>query len=230
VGSDGDPSTPRTDGPAVLVVERCRLTGAALAAVIESRPWSGSVRITARFDPADTAPADLVIVDARSDDAAGLPELVHRYRPTAGLLVMAVGREEADIVGWAERGVAGILAEDDGLADLDAVGETVAHGQSACSGTVAGVLLRHVHLRMSASQPEPAGDVHLTPREREVLALIELGWSNKQIARQLCIEIRTVKNHVHHLLEKLRVSRRDEAAGWRRRVDLPSVGTGPRRA
>ena len=32
-----------------------------------------------------------------------------------------------------------------------------------------------------------------------MLALIELGWSNKQIARQLCIEIRTVKNHVHNL-------------------------------
>lgn len=232
MGCDVGPSTQRADRPVVLVVERCRLAGVALAAVIESRPWAGSVRITARFDPADTVPIDLVIVDARSHDAAALPELVHRYQPTAGLLVMAVGREEADIVGWAERGVAGILAEDDGLAELDAVGETVARGQVACSGSVAGVLLRHLHVRMSGERPEPAEDVYLTPRECEVLALIELGWSNKQIARQLCIEIRTVKNHVHNLLEKLRVSRRGEAAAWRRRVDgvdLASVGTGAHR-
>jgi two-component system, NarL family, nitrate/nitrite response regulator NarL len=227
VGSDADPFTQRADRPDVLVVERCRLTGMALAAVIESRPWTGSVRTAACFDPADTAPTDLVIVDARSHDAAALPELVHRYRPEAGLLVMAVGREEADIVGWAERGVAGILVEDDGLADLDAVGQTVAHGQVACSGSVAGVLLRHLYQRTSGLRPEPADDVHLTPREREVLALIELGWTNKQIARQLCIEIRTVKNHVHNLLEKLRVGRRSEAAAWRRHLDPTSVGTSP---
>ena len=229
MASQFEPSTRPADVPAVLVVERCRLAGVALAAVIASRPWSGSVRSVVRFDPADSARTDLVIVDARDPGAAALPELVHRYQPEAGLVVLSVGPDEADIVSWAERGVAGILTEDDGLAELDAVGSTVAQGRAACSGSVAGVLLRQFSLRAAAPPRLSVDDVHLTPREREVLALIELGWSNKQIARQLCIEIRTVKNHVHNLLEKLRVSRRAEAAAWRdrdSRIGGPPLATG----
>jgi DNA-binding NarL/FixJ family response regulator len=209
------PTDHPTDRPEVLVVERCRLAGVALAAVIASRPWSGAVRSVVRFDPADSAHPDLVIVDARDAGAPALPDLVHRYQPEAGLVVLSVSPDEADIVGWAERGVSGILTEDDGLAELDAVGTTVAQGRAACSDSVAGVLLRQFSCRAAAPPRPRIDDVCLTPREREVLALIELGWSNKQIARQLCIEIRTVKNHVHNLLKKLRVSRRDEAAAWR---------------
>jgi two-component system, NarL family, nitrate/nitrite response regulator NarL len=52
----------------------------------------------------------------------------------------------------------------------------------------------------------------LTPREAEILALIDRGLSNKDIARQLHVELATVKNHVHHILEKLHVHRRGEAA------------------
>ena len=68
--------------------------------------------------------------------------------------------------------------------------------------------------RLATLQTELPADQEgcLTRREREVLTLIELGWSNKQIAQNLCIEVRTVKNHVHNLLEKLRVTRRGEAA------------------
>jgi DNA-binding NarL/FixJ family response regulator len=52
----------------------------------------------------------------------------------------------------------------------------------------------------------------LTPRESEILALVEQGRSNKDIARQLTISSATVKNHMHNILQKLRVSRRGQAA------------------
>src|SRR4051812_9685329 len=55
-------------------------------------------------------------------------------------------------------------------------------------------------------------EVVLTPRELEILSLIEDGRSNKEIAYLLFIEVSTVKNHVHCILEKLHVSRRTEAA------------------
>jgi DNA-binding NarL/FixJ family response regulator len=56
----------------------------------------------------------------------------------------------------------------------------------------------------------------LTAREIEVLRLLELGRSNKEIAAAMCIEVATVKNHVHPLLRKLKVKRRSEAvAKWR---------------
>ena len=57
---------------------------------------------------------------------------------------------------------------------------------------------------------------YLTARELEIIRLIERGLSNKEIAHELCIEIATVKNHVHKILEKLQVKTRTEAtAVWR---------------
>ena len=54
----------------------------------------------------------------------------------------------------------------------------------------------------------------LTPREREVLSLIALGLSNSEIAERLTLELGTVKNHVHHILEKLNVSSRQDAVAY----------------
>ena len=218
--------------PTVLVIDRCRLTGEALASVLKTRPWVGSIRTAPRLDPMDRM-TGLIIVNARDADASALPELVHRYNPDASLVVLGVSGDAAEIVGWAERGVAGILTEDDGLDELDAVAATVASGRAACSSPVAGVLLRQFSLRAPAAPGVRVDAVHLTPREREVLALIELGWTNKQIAHHLYIEVRTVKNHVHNLLEKLRVSRRSEAATWRdrgARINREATRTSPPRA
>jgi DNA-binding NarL/FixJ family response regulator len=54
----------------------------------------------------------------------------------------------------------------------------------------------------------------LTSREMEVLELISKGYTNQQIAQNLVIEVGTVKNHVHNILEKLNVSSRGEAAAY----------------
>lgn len=61
----------------------------------------------------------------------------------------------------------------------------------------------------------------LTAREREILELIERGLSNKEIARRLRIELGTVKNHVHNVLQKLQVRGRGEAAHSMRLRSLP---------
>lgn len=60
-------------------------------------------------------------------------------------------------------------------------------------------------------------ETRLTHREKDILALIEGGASNKQIAQQLNLEVATVKNQVHNILKKLRVSRRSEIAAVIRR-------------
>ena len=74
------------------------------------------------------------------------------------------------------------------------------------------MLLRRVAqgARGRRSGDEAAG--HLTAREREIVALIDMGLSNKEIATRLSIELSTVKNHVHNVLEKLGASGRLEAA------------------
>jgi len=59
---------------------------------------------------------------------------------------------------------------------------------------------------------QPGGEHSLTAREREIVKLIDRGFSNKEIARDLNMAVSTVKNHVHHILKKLAVARRGQAA------------------
>jgi DNA-binding NarL/FixJ family response regulator len=100
----------------------------------------------------------------------------------------------------------------------------VARGEALCSPRVAGLLFRRV--TALACERAPQADLSLlTQRERETLSLIEHGLSNKEIARRLAIRLTTVKNHVHHILEKLGVSRRGAAAAVIRQGG--SQGPGP---
>ena len=111
----------------------------------------------------------------------------------------------------AEAGAAGYLLRSDPLVELVAVIGSVARGETRCSPRVAAALLRRV-ATLSHERRHQAEPTRLTAREREVLQLVDDGLSNKQIARRLSIELRTVKNHVHHILEKFQVHRRAEAA------------------
>jgi DNA-binding NarL/FixJ family response regulator len=97
--------------------------------------------------------------------------------------------------------------------------ESVACGESRCSARTAAALLRRVAV-LSAQREPPGPPDGLTPRERQIAGLIAQCRSNKEIARELCIEISTVKNHVHRILEKLGVRGRAEAAA-RVRANLP---------
>jgi DNA-binding NarL/FixJ family response regulator len=65
-----------------------------------------------------------------------------------------------------------------------------------------------------ASTPSVAQIPELTPREEDVLRLLAQGFSNQRIARTLVVEVTTVKTHVTHLLQKLQVDSRVQAALW----------------
>src|SRR5256886_10308318 len=75
----------------------------------------------------------------------------------------------------------------------------------------AGALLRRIAALATDGRSDRV-QAHLTSREREIMGLIDEGLSNKEIAKRLRIEVATVKNHVHNILEKLQVHRRGEAA------------------
>jgi DNA-binding NarL/FixJ family response regulator len=67
------------------------------------------------------------------------------------------------------------------------------------------------------AEEEEHSPIHaLTDRERQILQLVDLSLSNKQIARHLGIEVATAKNHVHNILQKLHVHRRIDASSWYR--------------
>lgn len=129
------------------------------------------------------------------------------------LLIVGFGVEEVmgEIVACAEAGLAGYIPSDASLDDLVRQVESVCRGELRCSPQIAAGLFRRLAARLQPQQ-EGAALPDLTRRERQVLQLIDDGLSNKMIARSLGIEVSTVKNHVHNLLEKLNVDSRMQAA------------------
>jgi DNA-binding NarL/FixJ family response regulator len=155
---------------------------------------------------------DVVLLDmSTAESVAILRELSRGVRETR-VVALGVGETVAEVVAYAEAGVAGYVTREQALDDLVAAIVAVARGEASCSPRAAAMLLQHVSALADIQQEHPAASVHLTGREREILALIRAGLSNKEIGRRLCIELPTVKNHVHNILEKLGVSGRHEAA------------------
>jgi DNA-binding NarL/FixJ family response regulator len=133
-----------------------------------------------------------------------------RARPGVPVVVAAVGHDEADVVRWAEAGVAGFVTREQSLPDVAAMIESVAGGEAPCDGHIGAVLLRRLTAHSRARALESTA--RLTRREREVAQLLGEGCSNKEIASRLQIELPTVKHHVHAVLDKLALRRRTEVA------------------
>jgi two-component system nitrate/nitrite response regulator NarL len=128
-----------------------------------------------------------------------------------GVLAIAVPNREEDLLACLEAGVSGFVTQEASVAALLDALESVARGELLCSPSVAAALGRRVAaLARDRQQVVPLPE--LTTRELEVVRLIDEGLSNKEIARRLWIEVPTVKNHVHHILGKLGVKRRAQAA------------------
>jgi two-component system, NarL family, nitrate/nitrite response regulator NarL len=156
-------------------------------------------------------PIDVVLLNMATSQSVALLHAVVRAAPQVPVVAMAVADSDEEVITCAEAGVAGYLQREDSFADLLAVIQSVANGETLCSPRVAATLLRRV-ATLAAGRRSPPEVANLTAREREVVQLIDQGMSNKEIARRLSIEVRTVKNHVHNILQKLQVSRRGEAA------------------
>jgi two-component system, NarL family, nitrate/nitrite response regulator NarL len=139
-------------------------------------------------------------------------DAVHAVNATASevkVLALCVPDIEHEIIACAEAGVAGYVTRQASLTDVIAAVESVVREETLCSPRIAAALLRHV--ASLAAERERALEPCLTARETQVVELLQEGLSNKQIGQRLHIELPTVKNHVHNILEKLNVGRRAEA-------------------
>jgi two-component system, NarL family, nitrate/nitrite response regulator NarL len=155
---------------------------------------------------------DMVLVDTSDPGALELVRSIVRGRQSPCVVALGLAEAEETVVAYAEAGVAAYVTREDSLDDLVAALRAAAAGDVRCSSRTAGILLRRVATLAALPRAPAAPPVHLTPREVEIASLMDAGLSNKQIAQELQIELPTVKNHVHHILEKLDVARRGEAA------------------
>ncbi len=213
-----------TSAVRVLVLDDTRLYREGLANILQGEEWVAAVDTAAgaeaaldrvgRFSP------DVVLVNMAMVGSVAILGAVVGAAPDACVVAIGVSEREDDVVVCAEAGVSGYLLREGSLADLRATVESVARGETRCSPRIAATLPRRV-AGLTAEWFSKAGRTHLTVREHEILGLIDEGLSNKEIAQRLSIEVRTVKNHVHSILEKLQVRRRGEAAA-RMRAAQPS--------
>src|SRR5437870_3120762 len=158
---------------------------------------------------------DIVLVDFATSDAVRSVADIRRRTPNVKVVAITLGETEAEVIQLAEAGVDGYVLPDGSLDDLIIAVESAVRGELYCPPRVAFTLLRRVGAialgkdRNKKEEEEEKSPIHaLTERERQILQLVDQSMSNKQIARQLGIEVATAKNHVHNILRKLHVHRR----------------------
>jgi DNA-binding NarL/FixJ family response regulator len=163
--------------------------------------------------------AEVVLLDMAMTGSVGVVRALIEAAPGVKVVALAVTETEDEILSCAEAGIAGYVPREGSVNDLIAAIESVARDEARCSPQITAALLRRVASLAGERRVEGSVAV-LTPRQLEIVRLIGQGLSNKEIARQLCIELSTVKNHVHSALEKLGTHRRAEAAMLVRRGGL----------
>lgn len=197
----------------MLVVEDGRLLRECLCAqlaahgMVVDQAWD----LQSLLVSVDRQRPDVILVGVGNEDSATLVQISLDIDRSTKVVVfdLSVDREP-EIISAAEAGVAGLHLRSESFEHLLKLVENAGQGQAQCSPEVSAILMKRVYAFAAQPNPDSTTDV-LTPRETEILALIEQGLSNQQIATRLSLTLHTVKNHVHSVLTKLGVGSRAEA-------------------
>jgi NarL family two-component system response regulator LiaR len=171
-----------------------------LEVVGEAADGAEAVREAERLRP-DVILMDLVM--PRLDGVQAMQELRRRL-PATRVIVLTSFTDEAKLLPAIQAGAAGYLLKNVQPQELARAIRAAHAGEALLDPAVAARLVEAI--------AQPVTRERLTPREREVLVLIGRGLSNKRIALELGVAEKTVKTHVGHLLAKLGVSDRTQAA------------------
>ena len=170
-----------------------------------------AIELARRFEP------DLILLDLNLKGESGLDILraLKEEDPSRRVVILTVSDASDDLLGAIRAGADGYLLKDmEPEALLESVREALS-GTTVIGDTLAGRLAAAVRAEASDPPSTPGrGIAELTERERAVLGFIAAGRSNKLIAHALSITEGTVKVHVKHLLKKLGLRSRVEAAVW----------------
>jgi len=166
--------------------------------------------------------ADIVLLDLELDRGDGVDalRLLREKAPHVRVIIYTSHDDEERIVQAAELGVDGYLLKGCGQRELVSAIQSVSAGGIALEPAVAGKLMQYMNKRSSTAN---ADNIRFSKREAQVLKLIAVGKTNKEIGETLFISESTVKFHVHAILNKLDASNRTEAVSVATQLGLIDV-------
>jgi DNA-binding NarL/FixJ family response regulator len=188
------------------------VAGTDIEVVAEAVNGEEAVRLTEKIKP------DLVLLDIRMPDVDGLTALgrIKMNNPTMSVIMLSTYDNPTYIARAVALGASGYLLKGSTRDELLAAIRKVAGGEDAWTRDE----LRRVTGALATPRMAADVEVPLTQRESEVLRQLAFGLTNKEIGQALGISYETVKEHVQHILRKIGVTDRTQAAVWAVRKGL----------
>jgi DNA-binding NarL/FixJ family response regulator len=216
----------------VLVVHKVRLTCDLMAAALKEEFDIAEVDCARCADEAmskllsDVYDVALVNINLPDNNALHITRLVARNKLAVKVLITGLVQSKAAVLRCVEEGAAGYVLEEESLQDLIKKIRAIHSNQFVVAPAMAGAMIARLAelkrqvttIRTLAATDSYQEPTELTPREWEILSLIEQGMTNQAIADNLIIELGTVKNHVHNILRKLDVQNRKHAVIFARQL------------
>ena len=218
------------EGPlSLLIVDDHEVVRQGLVAMLGRRPEfqvvaeagtvAEAVAAARRFRP------DLVVMDVRLPDGSGVEACreIRAEMPETRVVILTSYPDEDAVLSAIIAGASGYLLKQMRARDLVAALEAVGRGESLLDPAVTGRVLERVRRIATTDQPDELAQ--LTAQERKILLLVAEGMTNKEIAAEVFLSDKTVKNYVSSILAKLNLERRAQAAAYMAKLRAGSGGS-----
>jgi len=176
--------------------------------VAEAGTVAEAVERAQRYEP------DIVVMDVRLPDGSGIEACreIRAERPQTRVVMLTSYPDEEAVLSAIVAGASGYLLKQIRARDLVAALETVGRGGSLLDPAVTEKVLDRVRRMATGGVTDELAQ--LTVQERKILALVAEGKTNKEIAADVFLSDKTVKNYVSSILSKLNLERRAQAAAY----------------
>ena len=202
----------------VLVVDDHEVVRQGLVALLDRRePFQVVAQagtVAEAIDQARRFEPDIVVMDVRLPDGSGIAACreIRAERPETRVVMLTSYPDEEAVLSAIVAGASGYLLKQIRARDLVTALVAVAGGESLLDPAVTGTVLNRIRKVANGTDPDELSS--LNGRERAILLLVAEGMTNKEIATEVFLSDKTVKNYVSSILSKLDLERRAQAAAY----------------